>query len=388
MWYRTRVPIADTLTLLRKIFDLDTVKLFHHVLTTTYFVFEGRFYEQSDGVAMGSPLSPAIANFYMEDFEERALESAPLRPKFFFRYVDDTFVVWPHGIDTLDSFLTHMNGLHPNIRFTMEIEKDGELPFLDILVYKKQNGGLGHKVYRKPTHTNLYLNGGSHHHPAQKQAVISSLIHRARNISDDNNLPGELRHLKETFLQNGYGRRDISTALKRAFSQTTRNKEEKERPTATALLPYVSTVSGKISRILSRHNIRTIHLPPKKIRSSLFHPKDPAGLKVPGVYRIQCECGEVYIGETSRTIETRVKEHRRHLRLSQPEKSAVAEHAIDEDHAIKWEATERLCHGRGFWDRVVKEAIEIKTTKFKTFNRDTGFHLSATWNPLMKRIRR
>ena len=76
--------------------------------------------------------------------------------------------------------------------------------------------------------------------------------------------------------------------------------------------------------------------------------KDPAGLKAPGVYRIPCECGEVYIGETSRTIETGVKEHRRHLQLSQPEKLALAEHDIDKDHAIKWEDTERLCHACGF----------------------------------------
>jgi hypothetical protein len=39
---------------------------------------------------MGSPLSPVIANFYMEDYEKAALESAPLKPRCWFRYVDDT----------------------------------------------------------------------------------------------------------------------------------------------------------------------------------------------------------------------------------------------------------------------------------------------------------
>jgi hypothetical protein len=53
------------------------LRLFRHVLTTSYFSFNGQFYEQIKCVAMGSTLSPVIANFYMEDFEERALDLAP-----------------------------------------------------------------------------------------------------------------------------------------------------------------------------------------------------------------------------------------------------------------------------------------------------------------------
>jgi hypothetical protein len=56
--------------------------------------FNGQFYGQTDGVAMGSPLSPVIANFYMEDYEKETFGSAPLKPRCWFRYVDDTFVIW------------------------------------------------------------------------------------------------------------------------------------------------------------------------------------------------------------------------------------------------------------------------------------------------------
>jgi hypothetical protein len=61
---------------------------------------------------MGSPLSPVIANFFMEDFEEKALNQATLKPTCWYRYVDDTFVIWPHGKDNLTEFLEHLNGLH------------------------------------------------------------------------------------------------------------------------------------------------------------------------------------------------------------------------------------------------------------------------------------
>jgi hypothetical protein len=77
----TKVPIRATMDLLGRHFEEDVLGLFRHVLTTSYFTFHGQFYGQTDGVAMGSPLSPVIANFYMEDYEKAALESAPLKPR-------------------------------------------------------------------------------------------------------------------------------------------------------------------------------------------------------------------------------------------------------------------------------------------------------------------
>ena len=62
----------------------------------------------------------------------------------------------------------------------MEIEEESHIPFLDIDIYKKADCSLGHKVYWKPTHTNLYLHQNSHRPPANKQSVFTSLIHRAK----------------------------------------------------------------------------------------------------------------------------------------------------------------------------------------------------------------
>jgi hypothetical protein len=56
------------------------------------------------------------------------------------------------------------------------MEKEGLLPFLGIDIYRKLDGSLGHKVYWRPTHTNLYLHRDSHHHPANKQPALASLI--------------------------------------------------------------------------------------------------------------------------------------------------------------------------------------------------------------------
>ncbi|XP_023702295.1 uncharacterized protein LOC111861724, partial [Cryptotermes secundus] len=142
----TRVPIKDTIYLLGPHFEEDISRLFCHVLTISYFSFNCQLYDQTDGVAMGFPLSPVISNIYMEDFEDRALVSAPHKSRCWFRYVDDTFVIWPHGPDKLKDFLNHLNSIHHCIQFTMETENEGHLPFLDIDIYRGINRSLAHRV--------------------------------------------------------------------------------------------------------------------------------------------------------------------------------------------------------------------------------------------------
>ncbi|XP_018305550.1 uncharacterized protein [Mycetomoellerius zeteki] len=156
---------------------------------------------------MGSPISLVIANIFMEHFEKEALRKTIKKPEVWFRYVDDTFVIWKHGRAELRKFLTFLNKQHPNIHFTIDVEENEELPFLDVLVSKKADGTLGHQVYRKPTHTDRYLYAESHHHPAQKQSAINSLVHRAFTISDKEHLQTELDHLKLALQKNGHDKK-------------------------------------------------------------------------------------------------------------------------------------------------------------------------------------
>ncbi|XP_076655132.1 uncharacterized protein LOC143360299 [Halictus rubicundus] len=196
----TNVPITDSIEIIKNKIPENLIPLVKHCLTSTYFLFQDTYYKQISGAAMGSPISPIIADIYMEDLENRILKNAPRKPTQWFN-VDDTFVVWSHGRDTLDDFLHYINSLHPNIQFTMEIEnEDKSLPFLTVLVTRKINGSLGHRVYMKPTHTNRYLHASSHHHPAQKNSVLNSLINRAISITESQHLPQELDYLRTALI--------------------------------------------------------------------------------------------------------------------------------------------------------------------------------------------
>ena len=121
-----------------------------------------KFYEQTHGAPMGSPLSPVMANLFMEEFEKKALTTSTLKPGFWFRYVDDTLSSWAHGLENLHRFLERINSLHLSTKFTLEMQReDKTIPFLDVLLVIMGDGSLGHKVYRKPTHTNRYLHYNS-----------------------------------------------------------------------------------------------------------------------------------------------------------------------------------------------------------------------------------
>jgi len=89
-------------------------------------------------------------------------------------------------------FINHFNGIHNKIQFTMFIEEAVHLPFLEIDIYRKIDCSLGHKVYWKPTHTNLYFHQKSHHHPSNKHSVLSSLVHRAKSLCDEETLAPQL----------------------------------------------------------------------------------------------------------------------------------------------------------------------------------------------------
>ena len=141
----TMVPVNEALEVVEKRLNQDTLPertnlsiqslmdLLNICLRSTYFLFNNTYYQQDHGAAMGS-LSPIIANIFVESFEEMALQSTNQKPSLWIRYVDDTLILWPHDLQSLNGFRDHLNSLRPTIKFTMEIESDNQLPFLEVVV--------------------------------------------------------------------------------------------------------------------------------------------------------------------------------------------------------------------------------------------------------------
>ena len=204
----TSIPIDTTINIIRKQLEDDkdlhsrtnmTIKhiccLLEFCLKNTYFKFNGEFYEQKEGAAVGSPISPIVANLFMEDLEIKAIRTSTTPPKIWRRFVDDTFTIIKK--ENRNSFLQHLNSIHPNIKFTCEeVKEDGSMPFLDILVTPVEDGSLKTSVFRKPTHTDLYMQWDNHHNIPSKYSVAGTLYHRATTIcSNPTLLQEEEQHL-------------------------------------------------------------------------------------------------------------------------------------------------------------------------------------------------
>ena len=167
----TSVPVAPSFQIVKQRLQQDPTlpqrnnmsipqitTLLEFYLTNTYFLFQGKYYEQVRGAAMGCPISPLIANLFMEEFEVKALSTCPHPPSLWLRFVDDTFVI--NKAEHSKALLQHINK-DPHIQFTVEPTQQGSLPFLDTLGTIEPNNTFSTTVYRKPTHTLIIISIGT-----------------------------------------------------------------------------------------------------------------------------------------------------------------------------------------------------------------------------------
>ena len=127
---------------------------------------------------MGSLISTIMANLFMESFETRALSTSTNSASVWKRYVDDIFVV--QNLTHKNEFLEHINSVDPCIQLTVEEAWHGSMLFLDTLVMPQSDGTLATTEYRKPTHTDQYLQWDSNHTISTKHSVVITLSHRQR----------------------------------------------------------------------------------------------------------------------------------------------------------------------------------------------------------------
>ena len=154
-------------------------KLIRTCVSATIFEYDGSIYKQKFGVAMGSPLSPILAKLCMEFFEKKYIETLPedVKPKFWVRYVDDIFIIYQGSDEMLNSLLDIVNNLLPSIKFTVEHEDGGTLPFLDVLViHDSTTSSFSFKVYRKATNKENYIHFFSCHSHKVRVNVVTNMF--------------------------------------------------------------------------------------------------------------------------------------------------------------------------------------------------------------------
>ena len=362
------------------------------VMSSTYFTFNNVIYQQTYGTPMGSPLSPVIADIVVQDLESVALNSIGMDLKFYFRYVDDILLVSPKN--QVDKILDTFNGINDRLQFTMEIEKDRNISFLDISI-GVHNDTLILNWYHKPTYSGRYLSFLSGHPIHQKIGMMYSLFDRAILLSHPSFYQQNLKFIIDILLNNGYPIDLIFSKmrgrLKKLFFESKDNGtpvlEKKERRIIT--LPYIKKVSETVASAIDKNQFLIGYKCLNRLNGIIkrHKDKDPKEANNNVIYKINCnDCDATYVGQTKRKLRTRVNEHRKNINKDASEYSVITEHRIEQNHNFDWDNPEILDHKQNYYKRLISEMIHIKSQKNSiNLSSDTEY-LDGSYFDLLARI--
>ena len=291
------------------------------------------YYQQIDGLAMGSPPAPHLANGWMSQYDQIIQGEA----KLYTRYMDDILREIKHA--NADQKLAEINALHPNLAFTIERETEGRLPFLDMQVIHS-GPQVSSTWYSKPTDTGLILNFHALAPMRYKRSVISGFVHRIfRACSTWKHFHASIQKAKSILEQNQYPPSVYESIIKQTLDEiiTSESGDEQSESSENQTVPQSPDTADTTSTTeipkhpifiqyrgkgteefaQSLHNIKapcTVIMTLRKLKTVLPSLKAPVEkhLRSGVVYKIECaRCQAAYVGQTSRHLLTRMKEHQK-----------------------------------------------------------------------------
>ena len=321
---------------------------------------------------MGNRLAPILAIAFMHSIEKNSLTSSTILYR---RYIDDIFVCAPNQLE-IKSLFDRLNSTHPQIHFTMETPVDGWLPFLNSQICLC-NSNFSIKWYRKPTAKNILIHAKSAHPPFMKNNVLKQMRESISKIcSSDDNKQESIQLANKIAQKNGYD--DVNHRFNTNGCRYIRGG-------VSFQFPYVSDrFTAAVQKIVKTSGlpINLLTIPPPRLKDKFTSsrvydrlckttncticPFNSTGdcMKPGCVYQLNCECGEIYIGESGRPLHIRITEHLRviarpHLKshIDKP----LATHRM-EKHTTQPSVTVTILHCcTSTVKRRIMEAFAIKT---------------------------
>lgn len=415
-------------------------------ITSSYFRFRDKYFRQVFGSAMGSPLSPILAELVLENLVNTVTRNLAFEIPVLRKFVDDFILALPEKqiAQTLDAF----NNYNEHLQFTMESETENKLPFLDTLVIRNEDQSISTEWYTKQISSGRLLNYFSFHPISMKLNVASNFIKRVTQITTNKALNLQKHTIRQHLRQNNYPTGLINRLLNNIRKITTPPASPHTPPSSTAQnipeseddhnpaqtsnqqivnancsqpqqqhskiyrsIPCIPQLSSAITRTIAPDypQIQLTHRPIVTTQSMLRPVKDPVppSQKSCVIYSIPCsECQQVYVGMTRNQLKTRLSGHRSNLkkyaslletRPTNPhadyeishlmDKTALIEHAIQQKHSFDLTTTKILDHTYRASALPILEMCHITNTPH-TVNRRTDVDgLSTTYAGLLHTIK-
>ena len=356
--------------------------------------FEGNIWTQTDGTAIGKSISGDIAGIFMESYEDEFVlnpKKNKFVPIFWKREVDDVYCLWQYGEDNIQTFLDYLNSCHPRIKWTIEVEKEGRLPFIDLNLCRKAFR-LSAGIYRKESHTLKYSTFSSNRPRVEQLGIIKSMLHRAYDLCDEGEpLENEKMLLSNAFIANGYRPNDVDRITSTYEPRKTDKNKEAENRCDTICIPYVRGPSDSLRKQLAREGVNLVFKRGKTLRQFLFNgePKRPDRRKNI-CYRVPClSCSFSYVGETSQWWDERESQHKRSVKNKDENNSFYIHLKDNPDHVIGWEQVSFLASDSRYNQRRMKESFLIDIFSHTgVMNIEDGMKKDACWNVLLPSLRK
>lgn len=373
--------------------DKETLlELINYCFDSGYFIFEGNYYLQEEGCAMGSPASPSIAMIGVDYVIEKALTKLSFDIPVLTAYVDDLFMTIP--ADKSDIILTVFNSIDSKIQFTLEEEVSGKLPYLDVLVWRTEEGSLVTSWFRKSYNSGRILNYNSNHPLSQKLGVVQGFLNRAIRLSHDSKVEESVDMVRRLLLSNNY---PISTIRKceKITSERIKNKiggNTNRLQWSFSRFPYVCGLSPRIGNLFRQTNCKLVFYNISKVKNLYSQLKDKIKKEDRSslVYRIPCSCGRWYVGQTRQKLKKRTAQHKSDCRIesyNKNNKTALAVHHFEnEGHNFQFDKVEILDLESNFLKRNISEMIYIKALNCVNFRSDAQ-GLSTVYSDLINGVR-
>lgn len=287
---------------------------------------------------MGNPLSPLLAEIFMNNLEE-TIHKSDLHNLFlyWYRYVDDILTCFIGTNRQLSKFLNFINNIHPNIKFTIEEEINNSINFLDLQISK-----INHKhefsIFHKPSHTDITIHSSSTHPIQHKLAAFHSMVHRLLNIPmSPSNYLSELNIIKQIAVNNGFNPNIIDKLLiRKQFNLTLKSVyplDVTKNNSKFKCLTYFGPPTEKVSAYLKKLGLNIAYRTNNSLGKILKNNKDKTDQNnKSGVYKLTCgSCPKIYIGQTGRNFKKRISEHKNSY-IKNKTDSTYACHLIEEKH--------------------------------------------------------
>jgi hypothetical protein len=238
------------------------------------------------------------------NIEDKVIANLDFRPAVYKRYVDDIFAIIP--ADRVSTSFDEFNAFHVNFEFTMEIEQDGFLPFLDFKIIYCDSGSVLTDLYKKPTWTGRYLNYLSNLPLTYIRNTVSLMTGKILQMSSLEFCERNLDLLKKTLASNGYPMKFVDKTIcetitkhQGAVRPVNRNCDP---PPKFMSMPYIPGCFEKFKFFMRKYNVKVIGKGENSVRKNVYtHLKDSGrtDVQLGVVYQVKfSSCQLMYIGNT------------------------------------------------------------------------------------------